>query len=380
MDGIRVGVCSDAVDRKSESVNSLTGALLGDCGCSDARCAPFWSDPFGLRSGDFDPESLRREVPRILFAVFAYCVLSYVNCLSQAFVQSWSRLYFEGRWEPNEPFSQPFELWDVGFLYLPRPPFSDVIDWPDFLALIIFVATVLRFFVLPGPRSLRWNILRRTFLLMGVLLLFRAASITSTVLPNLDRQCVVSETRGSRGTIDAKGWFRAAGDIFLRQATTCMDVLFTGHTVTITTCVFVFFQYSGRAPWDLAPRQSSSFVDRFICGLLRTSHAWRSGLVVYALFSYCCIISTRAHYTCDVFLDSVVTVLILFSYHHFANIAAGSKDLWAVPFNWFEMGAKDVQVFQMVLRRRTHSILSDGERDLTPVKILRRDTPPCCDE
>merc|ERR1712048_975803 len=101
----------------------------------------------------------------------------YCNCLSQAALQKYMAEYYETRWDPDG--KNPLILWDVVHRFLPQLDISQT-NWPDLIALFCGLSVIIRFYVLPGPRSMRFTIFKRNLVLGGILYGFRAFSIVST--------------------------------------------------------------------------------------------------------------------------------------------------------------------------------------------------------
>lgn len=176
----------------------------------------------------------------------------------------------------------------------------------------------------------RLIILRRIWLLLGILYYYRALTFFVTVLPKADEEyeCAPISNQTSAMdymrrviTISSGGGLSINGNHIY-----CGDYIFSGHTMTLTMGYLAIKQYSPR---------------RFV--LLH----WVSFLT--SLCGVIFLLLARGHYTIDVILAYYVTTRLWWSYHTVANNntlrTAGDHNLianecWWHPFRWFECNTK----------------------------------------
>lgn len=232
--------------------------------------------------------------------------------------------YYERRWTAKSP---PI-LWDFGIAVLPVLENTRILEVfaAGFPALVF-----IRFAVLPGPFSMRWTILCRMFLLWGILWLLRGIMIISTVLPNPDQSCQPRFANPTNMFLEAFA--------ILWSDTTCQDVLFSGHAALITLMVLVVMYYSALAPWPGCAASPS---------LVSWDFLFKSIAFISMVAGYYAIIASKFHYTVDVLVASIVTVLIFAVYHSTVHQVLKSQPQRFVPrfivafIRWFEGGSVDV--------------------------------------
>lgn len=306
------------------------------------RFPSFLSDPVGFK----DVTRIPGYLPRVVVAMMIYCGGMFLNCVSQAFLQKTMDTYYETRWQPRPPYTGPVLLWDVVHANFPMID-SEKHPWldPDFLAWLGPTFIMVRFWILPGPMSLRWTVLCRWFTLLGVLFFFRSFSIISTVLPNPDDTCEPRTSHPNHLLIEA--W-----SIFTHKDLTCQDVLFSGHTVAITLSGLFIMEYVPKSPW--------------FAGSLLSRHKWLSTLSIlniacslYLVVGWYVVSATHFHYTADVFLGALMSILIFKTYHSAIKmVPMNCHRTWSVyPFlSWFEQEALDVQLWHLVAARRSSAM------------------------
>lgn len=319
----------------------------------------FLRDPFACR----DFARLRDYVPRLAFSFGFYGLCMYLDCMSQAYLQHTMSTYYQTHWKPVFPEKHNVTLWDLGHQCLPRIDL-DKHPWmsPDTLAMLGPNYLAIRFFVIPGPMSLRWTIMCRWSTLVGVLFLARGFSILSTVLPNPDHECVPMISHPNNLPAEALA-------IFLAEDVTCQDVLYSGHTVAITLSALFIAEYSGKSPWFVR-----SLVGRYrVCSLLSLTPML---LVVYVLVGWYVIIASRFHYTADVFIGALLTVFVFKTYHAAIKLIPVRQDVRCsiYPFlSWFERDAPDMKLWKQVALRRVKAV---QEADAEVARDLIEEAPP----
>ena len=254
--------------------------------------------------------------PLFLTIIYMFAGI-YINCISNVYTQ-----YRAIKLSSN------IVLPDIGFDFFPLIH----VDWADYFVNFFNIITVFRFFfgyTITGVR-IRLDILRRTLLCIGTLFLLRAFSIYCTILPNPLTSCYV--------TLNYSPWIEAFRILTLK-ITTCSDVLFSGHTMSITTCALTWHYYSDIVPINWTPLTS---IKKFFNIKLIV---W-----IFAIIGYFLIISSHLHYTIDVYIAILLTVLI-YKLHHMAIHTAYFRDTWfAKLILWSEQGAEDLKQYHANLK------------------------------
>jgi len=302
----------------------------------------FWHDPISLK--DFREAALRKAMPRLALALGFWFIGLYSNNVSQAWLQKHMNGYYEARWVPKPSDRESVVLWDLGFRLLPAVPNTAIVDiFAAGLPAIVFI----RFMVLPGPLSMRWTILNRSLMIWGLLWALRAIMVVVTVLPNPDKTCKPKVSFPENIFLEA---LTNMPFVFWRSELTCQDVMFSGHTVALTLATIILVRYFAWSPW-LPPSSSS----RFLPG----AFMYKTIAIATMLIGYYVIVASKLHYTADVLVASLLTVLIFQAYHSAVRVAylphSQSSVLWSCsiyPFlRWFEQDAADVAYLKLSLLR-----------------------------
>eukprot|EP00906_Rhabdomonas_costata_P026198 RCo037341 len=212
---------------------------------------------------------------------------------------------------------------DLGFSSLPAVPGpTAVLSWSDIWTLGMILITVVRFSVF-GTR-MRLTLMRRYLSIYSCLILLRSLCIITTLLPNPFTSCTF--------TFAHNPWVEALLVMSLYERT-CADVLFSGHTVDLTMCALVWYYYSRLSPLPCDPTLSWQWWQQLFA-------------LFFAGFGFFLLVATHLHYTVDVVIAFVLTMLLWHLYHLHLQLlrcrctyrlhrVAGL--LW-----WLELGAEDL--------------------------------------
>lgn len=173
-----------------------------------------------------------------------------------------------------------YVLHDGGFLVLPHLANSHL---ADAFVNIFFVITILAVIFYCDCTQ---NALRRMFWIVGFLYILRAFTISLTVLPSPYPSCYSQQRYNSP--------FLTAFKVVLGMHVTCGDVLYSGHTMVINLCIYLWVFYSR-------------------IGL--RSFLFRIGVWILGILGMLSIISTHFHYTDDVIIAFCFTWLAIIVYH-----------------------------------------------------------------
>jgi len=229
-------------------------------------------------------------------------------------VTSFSLAFTHDRYPEGEPLpdiildSIPYQHWGL-----------DVSEY------LLMISTLSAVFIV-SLHKYRLIVLRRIWLLLGILYYYRAMTFFVTVLPKSDEtyQCAPTSNQTSAMdyvrrviTISSGGGLSING-----KHVFCGDYIFSGHTMTLTMGYLAIKQYS---PSRFKLLHWASFLVS-TCG------------VIFLLLG-------RGHYSIDVILAYFVTTRIWWIYHTLANNStlrtAGDHNLlanecWWHAFRWFE--------------------------------------------
>eukprot|EP00993_Chasmostoma_nieuportense_P001628 NODE_2492_length_1163_cov_24.308880_g2375_i0.p1 GENE.NODE_2492_length_1163_cov_24.308880_g2375_i0~~NODE_2492_length_1163_cov_24.308880_g2375_i0.p1 ORF type:complete len:352 (+),score=71.35 NODE_2492_length_1163_cov_24.308880_g2375_i0:56-1057(+) len=238
----------------------------------------------------------------VSFIYFLCC--SYVMGLIQVLVQGWGG-------GANKDVLLP----DLGFTLLPYVPGpTATTSWADVWVLTVIAATILRFLVV--SRSLKLTVLRRFVCVYGTLILLRSLCISLTLLPNPYRVKTV--------TLSHSVWVEAALVVTLQVQTTA-DLFFSGHSVDVSMCVWMWWHY-GHLPIRAVSNPHPTLHKCVACS--------------FAGAGYVLILCCRMHYTIDVLTGAVVTFALWQYYtHQLRQLSEGG--VWGL-IKWLEARAEDI--------------------------------------
>jgi len=268
----------------------------------------WWSQLFGVD----ELFTIKEQWPQLIVAITLGSSAIYFDCLAQVYLQL-------------HTIKTDVVLEDLGFTLLPR---WDNVAINDYTLCLFAIITVGRFIVLTGPFSIRLTIIRRWFILVGILFFIRGCSIIFTVLPNPAKECVSTVKRTGKSGIGMQALY-----VMFGQRVTCADVLYSGHTFNLTLGLLVWWNYS------------------HLCPLWRTSRMYLPfGKIfpsIYCVVAYTIIIASHFHYTVDVWLGFWMTYFVWNYYHE----AIKSSPFYASPFSifitWMEAEATDLHYWRM---------------------------------
>eukprot|EP00397_Hematodinium_sp_SG-2012_P043743 GEMP01048695.1.p1 GENE.GEMP01048695.1~~GEMP01048695.1.p1 ORF type:complete len:426 (+),score=94.61 GEMP01048695.1:404-1681(+) len=309
-----------------------------------------WKERWVHWCGMRDVLSIREQWVQVATAgLMGICAL-YSNCVAQVYLQQ----NIEGTGSDKAP------LTDVGFKLLGywHSPHAADIALGGFMAL-----TALRFIILPGPYAMRWTILRRWLLCMGLLFLLRGMSIIATVLPNPAKECKSSVH--AKGAGDENDWniFVLALCVTLGQCVTCADVLYSGHTVNFTLAALIWHTYSSLCPYSHRP---ATCIDKL--------HLPRVFALSYALCGYIIIIKTRFHYSVDVWIGFWMTYFVWSYYHEAIKASPFHRHCLMRFLTWLEKHATDLKYWRIRVAKQFHSdreLIERGSRTFPAVSQIR---------
>lgn len=307
----------------------------------------FWKDPLCLK--DFRWYALKRAIPRVAVALLVWMTGVYCNNLSQAWLQTHLAGYYNEHWPPKTLDASELILWDAGYKILPTIGATDLVD--DFAGIIPGLAFI-RFAVFPGPLSMRYTFLCRILFLWGILWALRGITIISTVLPNPDKSCKPKLSFPDNIFLEALANMPFAIGY---NELTCQDVLFSGHSVALTLATISYIRYMTWAPYLHCTQER--------CIIASGSFVAKTLAVAVMFAGYFTIIASKFHYTVDVIIGAMMTLLIFQSYHSAVRVAFLPQSQPPLPrwcslypfIRWFDKDARDVAVLKLLLLRQQTS-------------------------
>ncbi|CAF1085000.1 unnamed protein product [Didymodactylos carnosus] len=286
---------------------------------------------------------IHKYLPLILSFVFFFVAL-YVNSLVQVIAD---------RQSPNELPPLP----DIGHKILPYWSYFQV---NNYLLFTIFISVIIRYIF---QSNIRLIVFRRWLFIQGLMFCMRSFSIYITALSVPQPGCNTTAV----GSPEIEAFY-----IMLTIHATCGDVMFSGHTVTITICALCWTNYSKGeeyTPFIWLYRkcfnrhyiptieQSDNHLNknRFLQWLFYpkldatgdplTLYFTSYLIWLYSISSYLFIIATRFHYSVDVFIGFLLTYFTWKSYHFYIKtLFERRKIIISRFFIWFEGLQQDTSV------------------------------------
>ncbi|CAF1081039.1 unnamed protein product [Adineta ricciae] len=281
----------------------------------------------------------------LVVSLFLFLVSLYINSLVQVLA------------DRNSPYWIP-ALPDIGHRLLPYWTYFPV---NNYYLLASFVLVIIRYIF---QRDIRLIVFRRWLFLQAAMFIMRSVSIYVTSLSVPLPGCNTTAT----GSPPVEAFY-----IMFLIHETCGDVLFSGHTVTLTLCALAWTTYSKgeeyypiRWLWSRIKKTNEETVSHrsgwFYPKLDSTgdplSFYLTSILVwVFTVIGYLLIIATRFHYTVDVFLGFLLSQLTWKTYHYYIKTLAERRNIVITRFFlWFESHGKPSIIDPVSLRTGPASV------------------------
>lgn len=255
--------------------------------------------------------------PQLLVAFLIFGLSIWWNTVIQVLMDVWTRdrLYqfavYDTPGAVPEGRFWPLVLPDLGF-YLFEQNNTET-RWADIVATVFTIGTMGYFCIMHGARA---TIMRRFVLIQALLFFLRGISISVTLLPQSRDLCEYQPPANDFWSIVSFTVQTLTG-----QVHTCTDMLFSGHTTNLTCMLMVWLWYTPkttRLPW------------------LFYAAAW--ALQIAGMWI---IVATRFHYSIDVFIAFVLTIILWVGYgllvQSVDNMKAASDRAWYLRFvAWME--------------------------------------------
>ncbi|KAL7721162.1 Sphingomyelin synthase-like domain-containing protein [Entamoeba marina] len=323
---------TDCMDVKSSNV--ITGSNIIVLPSSDIACCP----PCGLYGGIKDTllfifqclkfivhhplQSIYVGLTHPLFASILFILISgNLNGVVIGFAQEYQRIWY--RQHPDIEF-QKFILDDFGFTTF---PFVDIVSFADiYLGVIVILCIGARFFITPY----RLVVLRRFLTMMGTIFSVRVICLYATLIPDPSR---------TQSTVEFnpffEGFFISTG---LHMST--VDKIFSGHTMSVTLCALFWIHYCGRAPifdfnpFNISKKTTYGYPLRFTIASFY--------IMCYVAVAWCLFVMLRRHYSVDVFIAIILSVVIFKTYHNYILTSCTRKNSFNAFIMWLEQDAPDI--------------------------------------
>eukprot|EP01080_Neovahlkampfia_damariscottae_P008488 gene8488-312_t len=152
-----------------------------------------------------------------------------------------------------------------------------------------------------------FKVLRRILLFLGILYLFRSITIILTILPNPNLKC--------KSNLSSNNIFISSILIMLRINYTCSDLFFSGHSISLGICLYIWLYYNNlNQPFNL------------LFNLL---------FILIAITGWLIFIISHFHYSIDVLIGCLLSSFIWIFYHLLiSKYSLYSKELSFII--WFE--------------------------------------------
>jgi len=199
---------------------------------------------------------------------------------------------------------------------------------PD--SMVSFLTVVTLIFVAVHPKRLQ--ILRRSIVILGIMMWLRALCVSFTQLPDASPVCYEQFTDPVKGAYKREAVFPRA---FFRawkffwdptNHVTCGDMIFSGHTTFLMLFAMTFKQYCRADYMETRCFIRATLTPEWLCKLARWS------VYVYVAIGAVLIIGTRLHYTLDTAIALYATYWTFVHYHSWLPPTQASNRV----FRWFE--------------------------------------------
>jgi PAP2 superfamily C-terminal len=220
---------------------------------------------------------MTRELQTLSVGMLYYITCVIINVLSQICVDTYIKygIYHGGMNRDVEHLYLP----DIGFYHLPDLSHVDLVDdylLPPFVVICIMISLL---------SHNRLKIVKRFLAINGTAFLLRSVSIFITFIPKSNK-LVANESVIHSNLADA---MTEVTQIIILSKKTVNDMMFSGHTSLLLTLMLCTIMMAGRI--------RKHTVTKVVI--------WVSTHIIFIL-----IISTRKHYSVDVYISYVITTLI----------------------------------------------------------------------
>ncbi|KAG2378127.1 hypothetical protein C9374_008749 [Naegleria lovaniensis] len=329
--------------------------------------------PTPLNSHLFSIRSITQFYPIVRF-VFA-CTFFFTSSFLTRFITMYILV-------PSVDLTQP-PLHDI-LLDRISSPFPEAFKITECITAVLALLMVL---LSCFNRTHRFNILARFLLLDGILLILRIISMSSTILsiPNANdvTKCQTLQQMSLKERMFGRSNTRNEQETTM-IGYTCGDYMFSGHTCAVTLCTFFVLYYSSTnySFHSTSNDDNNSRIGRRIWFGMRF-------MVVVVLVSSCimglfCIVWSKEHYTADVVVACLLTVLLCMVYHYqlhlYCQVKAmkqrnigmtSSSSMQQIPVEQSTSSVTDKTLFTNPLNWMTFWFFSWFEYDMNYNDILK---------
>ena len=251
--------------------------------------------------------------PNIITIIYTLIGI-YINCISQVYTQYRSI-----------KLSSNIVLPDIGFDFFPYTNYKI----SDVCVYLLIILTLIRFSLgcTKDGKQTSLYILRRHLFCVGTLFFLRIFSIYCTILPN--------SLIGYTNDIHLSPWYEAFR-ILGGQTIQYGDMMFSGHAMNTTICALTWIYYSNVIPirFIYSTYEIMGYNVQYIVVLLF--------ILIFTIISYYFIISSRLHYTIDVYIAILLSISVFILHNVAIHTTYFAGTLFGNFISWCEKDSPDV--------------------------------------
>ncbi|KAL7713691.1 Sphingomyelin synthase-like domain-containing protein [Entamoeba marina] len=256
--------------------------------------------------------------PLVLSTLFAM-FFGYLNGVMITFAQEYQR-----QWHRQHPtiIEREFVLDDFLFNVF---EFQNLIDFAGNYLSCLVAFMLIRFFFTPQ----RFVIIRRFLALLGVMFILRSLAVYISLL---------NDPSQNKSNVVGNPFFEGA-HVATGNHVSTVDKMFSGHTCALTLAALFLIHY-----WDSAPltdRRQYAKVKSII------SSVFKFGILLYLIGGLCLFALVRIHYTADIFIGAVLSILVFYWYHNYMLLSSTKNCLLDKLICWLEQDATDIPKIHM---------------------------------
>ncbi|KAL7713703.1 Sphingomyelin synthase-like domain-containing protein [Entamoeba marina] len=259
--------------------------------------------------------SLKQFFTSPLFFCCAFTLFfGYMNGVMITFAQEYQR-----QWHRQHPsiIQNEFTLDDVLFTIF---SYKNLISFADTYLLLLVAFMVLKISFTPQ----RLMIFRRFAICLGLMFILRTIAVYVTLLsdPSQNKSTVV-------GNPLIEGVHVTTG-----YHVSTVDKMFSGHTCTLSLAgLFILHYWTSGPIIDLGLNKKYQHI---------LSNVLKMVVVLYMFGGYCLFALVRIHYSTDIFIGCILSVLVFYWYHSYILLSSTRLNGFNKLICWIEQDATDL--------------------------------------